>query len=96
MEQISIMLITLPIFMPLVAALHFDPIWFAVLMLVNLETALMTPPLGLLLVVIKGVAPPETTFGQIWIAAAPYVICNIIVIVFLLSFQEVITAVVNF
>jgi tripartite ATP-independent transporter DctM subunit len=92
MEQISIMLITLPIFMPLVVALHFDPIWFAVLMLVNLETALMTPPLGLLLVVMKGVAPSKTTFGEIWLAAAPYVICNIIVIAVLLSYPWLITA----
>jgi tripartite ATP-independent transporter DctM subunit len=95
MEQISIMLITLPIFMPLVVALHFDSIWFAVLMLVNLETALMTPPLGLLLVVMKGVAPPETTFGQIWLAAAPYVICNVIVIVVLLIFPWLITELVS-
>ena len=57
MEQISIMLITLPIFMPIVIALKFDPVWFAIIMLVNLETALMTPPFGLLLFVMKGVAP---------------------------------------
>jgi tripartite ATP-independent transporter DctM subunit len=93
MEQIAIMLITLPIFLPLVIALGFDPIWFAVLMLINLETALMTPPLGLLLVVMKGVAPPETTFGQIFRAATPFILCNILVMVLLMMFPQLVTGV---
>jgi TRAP-type mannitol/chloroaromatic compound transport system permease large subunit len=91
MEQIAIMLITMPIFVPIVIGLGYDPIWFAVIMLVNLETALMTPPFGLLLFVMKGVAPPDTTFGQIYLAAAPYVICNIAVMAILMVFPDLIT-----
>ena len=91
MDQIAIMLITLPIFMPIVNGLGLDPIWFAVIMLVNIETALMTPPFGLLLFVMKGVAPPGTTFQQIYSAAAPYVILNIITIAMLIYFPGIIT-----
>lgn len=95
MEQIAIMLITLPIFIPLMKAIGYDPVWFGVLMLINLETALMTPPLGLLLVVMKGVAAPNTTFAQIYLAAIPFVICNIVVIALLISFPEIVTVVVQ-
>ena len=53
MEQIAIMLITLPIFMPIIKSAGIDPIWFAVVCLINLEVALLTPPFGLLLFVMK-------------------------------------------
>jgi len=93
MEQIAIMLITLPIFMPIVIALKFDPVWFAIIMLVNLETALMTPPFGLLLFVMKGVAPAGTTFGRIYLAAAPFVVINVIVMALLLLFPGLVKSI---
>jgi tripartite ATP-independent transporter DctM subunit len=93
MDQIAIMLITIPIFVPIVIGLGYDPIWFAVIMLVNLETALMTPPFGLLLFVMKGVAPAHTTFGQIYTAATPYVIANILVMALLMIFPALVTGV---
>jgi tripartite ATP-independent transporter DctM subunit len=80
LEQIAIMLITLPILMPVVHALHIDPIWFSVLMLINLEIALMTPPFGLLLFVMRGVTPPEVTMGAIYRSVLPYLGINILVI----------------
>lgn len=80
MEQIAIMMITLPIFMPIVKALGIDPIWFAVLMLMNLQIALMTPPFGLLLFVMKGVAPPDVQMHTIYRAAVPFIVMDIIVI----------------
>jgi TRAP-type C4-dicarboxylate transport system permease large subunit len=58
MEQISIMLLTVPIFFPLATELGFDPIWFGLIMLLALEISFTTPPFGLLLFVMKGVAPP--------------------------------------
>jgi tripartite ATP-independent transporter DctM subunit len=96
MEQIAIMLITLPIFMPIVIALKFDPVWFAIVMLVNLETALMTPPFGLLLFVMKGVAPPGTSFGKIYLAAAPFVVINTIVMALLVIFPELVISALRF
>jgi len=90
MDQIAIMLITLPIFMPIVNSLGLDPVWFAIIMLVNLETALMTPPFGLLLFIMKGVAPANTTFGQIYGAAMPYVVLNIVAMALLIAFPGIV------
>ncbi len=84
MEQISIMLITLPIFMPILKIAEVDPIWFAVMMLINLEMALMTPPFGLLLFIMKGVAPPDISMKQVYLAAMPYLLINGLVILAIL------------
>lgn len=89
MEQIAIMMITLPIFIPIVKSLGLDPIWFSVVMLINLEMALLTPPFGLLLFVMKGVAPPEVSMNQIYAAALPFVVIDFAAIVLLLAFPEV-------
>lgn len=63
MSMVGIMMITLPIFVPAVIALGFDPIWFAVIFLLNIEMATTTPPYGMSLFVMKGVAPTGTTMG---------------------------------
>lgn len=73
METVAIMMITVPIFMPIISAFHYDLIWFSVLMLINLETGLLTPPFGVTLFVMKGVAPKDVTMGDIWRAAIPWV-----------------------
>ena len=73
MEVVSIMLITLPIFMPVVTALGFDPVWFGVLFLINAEVALISPPFGISLFVIRGAAPAGTTMAEIYAAALPFV-----------------------
>jgi tripartite ATP-independent transporter DctM subunit len=80
METISIMMICLPIFMPICQMLGFDSVWFGVLMLINLEMGQITPPFGMLLFVMKGVAPAEVTIQEICWAALPYIIFDVIVI----------------
>jgi len=84
METISIMMICLPIFMPIVKTLGFDTVWFGVLMLINFEMGLITPPFGMLLFVMKGVSPPETTINEICWAAFPFIVCDIIVMAMLI------------
>ena len=69
MEQISMMLLTVPIFFPLALTLGFDPVWFALIILLALEISFTTPPFGLLLFVMKGVAPKDTTMREIYAAA---------------------------
>jgi len=76
MEQVAIMLIMLPLYIPVINALGLDPIWFGVLMLINLQMALTTPPFGMLLFVMKGVAPPTTTMRQIYTAGMPFLACD--------------------
>jgi tripartite ATP-independent transporter DctM subunit len=86
MDQVSMMLLTVPIFFPLATALQFDLIWFGLIMLLALEISLTTPPFGLLLFVMMGVAPKGTTLWQVAMAAAPYIGCALFVLVLLIIF----------
>ncbi|MCY4551459.1 MAG: TRAP transporter large permease [Defluviicoccus sp.] len=86
MDQVSMMLITVPIFFPLAQTLEFDLVWFGLVMLLALEISLTTPPFGLLLFVMMGVAPQGTTLWQVAMAAAPYIGCALIVLVLLILF----------
>lgn len=96
LEQISIMLVTLPFFMPVVHDLGWNPIWFGIVMLINLQIALTTPPLGLGLFVMKGVAPAGTKLTQIYRAAVPFVISDIVVIALLIAFPAIVLWLPNF
>lgn len=86
MESVSIMMLTVPVFFPLIIALGFDPIWFAVIFLLALEIGQMTPPFGMGLFIMLGVAPRGTTLGQVGWAVLPYVLCILFVIVLLIVF----------
>ncbi len=86
MEQISMMLLTVPIFFPLAASLGFDPIWFGLIMLLALEISFTTPPFGLLLFVMKGVAPPDTTMRDIYMSAIPFILCSLCLVALLILF----------
>jgi tripartite ATP-independent transporter DctM subunit len=84
METVAIMMITIPIYMPVINAFGYNPIWFGILMLIALETGLITPPFGVTLFVMKGVAPPDITMADIWRAVTPYVLVDILCIVLVL------------
>jgi len=83
---LAILMLTLPLFVPLVIALGFDPVWFAVIFLLTLEMGATSPPFGLALFVMKGVAPPGTTMGDCYKAALPFLGCDLIVLVLLVAF----------
>jgi tripartite ATP-independent transporter DctM subunit len=89
METVSIMMITLPIFMPIVEALGFNPIWFGVLMLVNLEMGMLTPPFGMLCFVTKGISPPDISMSDIWKAVIPFVLVYVTGIAILMAIPEI-------
>jgi tripartite ATP-independent transporter DctM subunit len=72
-EQVSMMLITLPIYMPLVQKYGVDPVWFGVMFLICMQLGLLLPPHGLLLMTMKGVAPPQVTMLHIFQAVLPYI-----------------------
>jgi tripartite ATP-independent transporter DctM subunit len=86
MDVVSIMMIVLPIFVPVVLALGFDPVWFAVIFLLNIEMASTSPPFGMSLFVMKGVAPEDTRMSDIYLAALPFLGCDLIVMVLLFIF----------
>jgi tripartite ATP-independent transporter DctM subunit len=90
-DQVSMMLITLPFFMPLVARLGVDPVWFGVLFLICMQLGLLTPPFGLLLFTMKGVAPPTITLQQIYAASVPYIVFGVVVLVAIFLFPPIAT-----
>jgi tripartite ATP-independent transporter DctM subunit len=96
METVAIMMITIPIYMPVINALGFNPVWFGVMMLIALETGLITPPFGVTLFVMKGVAPPDVTMSDIWKAVTPYVIIDIVCIALVMAFPIIATVVTSF
>ena len=89
MEQISMMLLTVPIFFPLAMNLGYDPIWFGLIMLLALEISFTTPPFGLLLFVMKGVAPPGTTMREIYTSAFPFIGCSLLLVALLVLFPQI-------
>jgi tripartite ATP-independent transporter DctM subunit len=90
-DQVSMMLITLPFFMPLAQRYDIDPIWFGVLFLICMQLGLLTPPFGLLLFTMKGVAPPAITMHQIYMAAMPYVVMSSLILVLIFFFPVIAT-----
>ncbi len=85
----AIILLTIPIFMPIVSALNFDRVWFGTISLINLEMALITPPFGLCLFVMKGVAPPDTTIGDIYRASLPFIGLQILTMALIIIFPSI-------
>jgi tripartite ATP-independent transporter DctM subunit len=79
-DQVSMMLITLPIFMPVVQAFGVDLVWFGVMFLICMQLGLLLPPHGLLLMTMKGVSPPQVRMGHIFQAVVPYVAMSILVL----------------
>jgi tripartite ATP-independent transporter DctM subunit len=91
MDQLSMMLLTAPIFFPLAKILGFDLTWFGLIMLLSLEIGYTTPPFGLLLFVMKGVAPPGTTMRDIYLAGMPFIACVLLLIAFIIVFPPLAT-----
>lgn len=84
MDQISMILLTLPFFIPLAISQQIDMVWLLLLILVSMELSLLTPPFGLLLFVMKGVAPPNVTLGNVYAAAAPFVLLKLSILLLML------------
>lgn len=87
----AILLVVVPIFTPIAMDLDFDPLWFAMLICVNLQTSFLTPPFGYSLFYFKGVAPPEYTMGHIYKGILPFVAIQIIGLATMVFFPQVIT-----
>ena len=95
MDQLSMLLITLPFFMPMATAAGYEPVWFGVILLLVMEISLTTPPFGLLLFVMKGVAPPEITMRQVYVAAAPFVGLGLVLLLCIIFVPELATGLVS-
>jgi tripartite ATP-independent transporter DctM subunit len=88
-EQVSMMLITLPIFMPLVQKMGVDLVWFGVMFLICMQLGLLLPPHGLLLMTMKGVAPPQVTMAHIFRAVLPYIAMSLLLLALVFFVPEI-------
>jgi tripartite ATP-independent transporter DctM subunit len=90
-DQVSMMLITLPFFMPLVGHFGFDPVWFGVLFLICMQLGLLTPPFGMLLFTMKSVAPRGISMKQVYAAVTPYTIFGLLMLAAVIAFPPIAT-----
>lgn len=85
----GMMAITLPVTFPIVLGLGYDPVWFGVIILKASEIAAVTPPVGLNVYVLKGVVGKAATLEEIFAGIWPFVVCDIVVLVFLIAFPQI-------
>jgi tripartite ATP-independent transporter DctM subunit len=95
MEQLAIMMVTIPIFMPIVKAFGWDPVWFGLLFLINMSVGMKSPPFGLCLFVMQGIAPPGITTMDIYKSVTPFILLDLLAIGIIVLFPEIATVVPN-
>jgi tripartite ATP-independent transporter DctM subunit len=87
----AILLVVVPIFTPIAMELDFNPLWFAMMVCINLQTSFLTPPFGYSLFYFKGVAPPEYTMGDVYRGIIPFVMLQVLALAILMIFPGIIT-----
>jgi tripartite ATP-independent transporter DctM subunit len=91
LDPVGIMLITLPVFLPIVTALGFDPIWFGILFIINMEIGYQTPPFGFNLFYLKGIVPSGITMGDIYKSVTPYTLVMVLGLILVMLFPQLAT-----
>ena len=91
METLSMMLTTIPVVFPIVMHMGFDPIWFGIMITVLMETALITPPIGINLYVVHGIRSRGGNFNDLSVGALPFVFAMLLLITLLILFPQVAT-----
>ncbi len=90
MDDYAIITICAPIFIPIAKLLGFNPLWFAILFILNMQVAYLTPPFGWALILMKGVAPPEIHTRDIWRSVPPFVTMQLIVLFLVMIFPSLV------
>jgi len=89
LDPVGIMLITLPVFLPIILAYGFDPIWFGILFIIMMEIGYMTPPFGFNLFYLKGIVPPSISMGDIYRSVIPFTIVELFGLVLVILFPPI-------
>ncbi|SDL03878.1 TRAP transporter, DctM subunit [Modicisalibacter muralis] len=90
LPPVAVIVMAAPILMPIILEANFDPYWFAVVLTINLEIGLITPPVGLNLFIIKGIAP-DIDLRDVLLGSLPYALCMVLGIVLLCFFPGIVT-----
>ena len=88
-DEVSQIMLTLPIYMPIVNALGFDPVWFGTLMMICMVIGALSPPFGLQLFVMMGVGPKGTSLAEVSWAAAPYMASQVVLVLLIIAFPAI-------
>ena len=89
LDPAGIILLTTPIFVPIINHLGFDPLWFGVLFIINMEMAYITPPFGFNLFILKSVVPPQVTMSDIYRSVGPFVLLQALCLALVMIFPEI-------
>ncbi|ONF44582.1 C4-dicarboxylate ABC transporter permease [Marinobacter lutaoensis] len=89
-DEFIIVLMCAPIFTPIAVSLGYDPVWFGILMILNIEIAIQTPPYGFALFYLKGIAPPGVTMLDIYRSITPFVLIKLAVLMLCIVFPELV------
>jgi tripartite ATP-independent transporter DctM subunit len=89
-DEFIIVLMCAPLFTPIAVSLGYDPIWFGVLMIINILIAVQTPPYGFALFYIKGIAPSDVSMGEIYKSVTPFILVNLSILIICMIFPEII------
>ena len=89
MDWVGILLLTVPIFVPVIVALGYDPVWFGVLFCMNMQVSYLSPPFGPAAFYLKGVAPPEISLQDIFAGLWPFIILQLTGLMLVLTLPEI-------
>ncbi len=88
-DWIGIALLTMPIFVPIIKGLGYDPVWFGILFCMNMQISYLTPPFGPAAFYLKGVAPPEVKLSDIFAGIAPFIVIQAIALLIVIAFPQI-------
>jgi TRAP-type C4-dicarboxylate transport system permease large subunit len=88
MDDYAVLTICAPIFVPIAVMLGFDPTWFAIIFILNMQVAYLTPPFGWALILMRGVAPEEVHTKDIWRSVPPFVAIQLLVLLLTMLFPQ--------
>ena len=86
----AVLMVVIPIFMPVIQTLGLEPVWFGILLLLATEMSLTSPPFGMGLFTMKGVAPADTRMEDVFLAALPFLGCDLIVMILMIAFPNMV------
>jgi TRAP-type mannitol/chloroaromatic compound transport system permease large subunit len=89
LDDLPIIMITTPIYVPIIQALGFDPLWYGILFILNMQMAYLTPPFGFVLFYMKGVVPPHISMGDIYRSVWPFVLLQALGLILVMLFPKI-------
>ena len=90
-DEMIIVIVCAPLYTPIAVALGYDPVWFGILMIINMSIAVQTPPYGFALFYLKAVAPPDVSMAEIYRSVAPFVALKVLLLAIVMAFPSITT-----